>query len=136
MGKPRLKRGFFLVAKGDGSDCAETRGKYRVTPKTQKLAQRPRIWARDTLKPNNLAEAERLFAQAKAAVERKHEIIDALVRDGRPTGEALVELAGLTDALPLLLKDLEKERAYPRCSSAAGGEENYRVRCLTTECDA
>jgi hypothetical protein len=98
MGKPRLKRGFFLVAKGDGSDCAETRGKYRVTPKTQN-SRRGRVCARDTVKPNNLAEAERLFAEAKAEVERQHEIIDALVRDGRPTGEALVELAGLTDAL-------------------------------------
>jgi len=45
------------------------------------------------VKPNNLAEAERRFAEAKAAVERQHEIIDALVRDSRPTGEALVELA-------------------------------------------
>jgi hypothetical protein len=63
------------------------------------------------MKPNNLAEAERLFAETRAAVERQHEIIDALVRDGHPTGEALVELAGLTDALLLLLKDLEKERA-------------------------
>jgi hypothetical protein len=66
------------------------------------------------MKPNNLAEAERLFAEAKAAVERQHEIIDALVRDGRPTGEALVELAGLTDALLLLLKDWRRsERSLP-----------------------
>ena len=63
------------------------------------------------MKPNNLAEAERRYAEAKAAVDRQHEIIDALVRDGRPTGEALGELAGLTDALLLRLKDLEKERA-------------------------
>ena len=82
------------------------------------------------MKPNNLAEAERLFAEAKAAVERQHEIIDALVRDGRPTAEALVELAGLTDALLLLLKDLEKERALvtPVPHQSLGERK-------TTECD-
>ena len=82
------------------------------------------------MKPNNLAEAERLFAQAKAAVERQHEIIDALVRDGRPTGEALVELAGLTDALLLLLKDLEKERALVTHVPHQSLEQGQ-----TTECD-
>jgi hypothetical protein len=82
------------------------------------------------MKPNNLAEAERLFAEAKAAVERQHEIIDALVRDCRPTGEALVELAGLTDALLLLLKDLEKERALVTHVPYQSQEQGQ-----TTECD-
>jgi hypothetical protein len=63
------------------------------------------------MKPNDLGEAERLLAAAKAAVERQHEVIDALVRDGRPTGAALGELAGPTDAVLLRLKDVEKERA-------------------------
>ena len=82
------------------------------------------------MKPDNLAKAERLFAQAKAAVERQHEIIDALVRDGRPTGEALGELAGLTDALLLVLKDLEKERALVTHVPHQSLEEGQ-----TTECD-
>jgi len=38
---------------------------------------------------------------AGAHVERQQEIIDVLVRDGRPTGEALVELAGLRCAASL-----------------------------------
>jgi hypothetical protein len=82
------------------------------------------------MKPNNLAEAERLFAETRAAVERQHEIIDALVRDGHPTGEALVELAGLTDALLLLLKDLEKERALVTHVPHQSLEQGQ-----TTECD-
>jgi hypothetical protein len=62
------------------------------------------------MKPNNLAEAERLVQEAKAAVERQHEIIEALVRDGHQTGGALGELAGLTDALMFRLRDLEDVR--------------------------
>jgi hypothetical protein len=40
------------------------------------------------VKPNNLAEAERRFAEAKAAVERQHEIIDALGSSGPSAAEA------------------------------------------------
>jgi hypothetical protein len=60
---------------------------------------------------DNLAEAQRLVEEAKAAVERQNEAIDWLVRDGHQTGEALGELAGLTGALLVRLKALDDAKA-------------------------